>query len=139
MSSDVQQQIADATKIINENCNGSGKWKNGWESFGVGILAMFGLGGIPSLKSGAVNAQDLLTTAQNTLQNVTNTSTIYFAQQNVQMSTDLLNYININNQEINYRIQAVSDILSSEVELVQIEVLGAYIILLMIFVYLLYT
>ena len=139
MSSDIQQQIAEATKMINENCNGSGKWKNGWETFGVGILAMFGLGGIPSLKTGSVNAENLLTTAQNQLQQVVQNSTIYFAQQNVQVTTDLLNFINTNNQEINLRIQTIGDILQAEVDLVQIEVLGAYIILIMIFVYLLYT
>lgn len=139
---DINDDIEGAENRVRRFCSQNGKWGQGFRGFAKGLEAMIGISGIPGINKhdgGGDKATDMLKSAETTLQTIYNTSSLRFAQLQVKLDSEYLQLMEQNQNELYSRINILQTIQLTEQQLLQIEILGAFLFIFLILLYLFFT
>jgi hypothetical protein len=126
---EITKLIQEGDDMIKDLCSANGKSKSGFEGFGAGIGAMFGLSGIKALQaSQGRQSTDFLKKANSILQQTTQYYTLAFANSSVILDQDLFTLINTSTNSVLANMTLMQTILTEEDQLLQIQIYGVYLI-----------
>lgn len=127
---DIDKLISEGERMIDYLCSPSGKTTTGLQGFGMGIAGMFGLSGIQSMQksTNGNSATDFLKKAGSILQQITQYYSLYYAQTQAKIDKELFTLINNSVDLVNSNIDNIAEVLREEEKLLQIEIIGVYIV-----------
>jgi len=108
------------------------------ENFGIGILNIFGLGGIVSqfAKTPYDQLKSQLEDIQDTTRKFQDQANIALWQKQIKLDSDLFRLIQLSNQDLTASINEIDELLKEDISLNKVYILFLYLLFLVIYFYL---
>lgn len=138
MDDEINNGIKKANEMIDKYCNSSsGKAKNGFAGFGEGILALVGISGMTPIPG--EDALELLNKGNSLSMAMNQQLTLATLQLEAQALQDVLPLLRASQELDQTQIMGLNQAIQSCQQLTQIEILGAYLFLFMILIFIVVT